>query len=105
MGSPLFQFPALRRFGIAAGALGIALGAVSIYGISRRHGGEAPPPPPASGTPYQPGFSYRPVPGYRVGLPMRPMDIDIFEAIERGRVDAKAKEDLFPGRPYRVRLL
>jgi hypothetical protein len=38
------------------------------------------------------------------GVPLRPMDADIFAAIEKGNLSRKQLLDLFPDRPYHVQL-
>lgn len=44
-------------------------------------------------------------PRYKAGIPMRPMDHDIIAAVQSGKVERKDVLDLFPDKPYRVRLV
>jgi hypothetical protein len=43
-------------------------------------------------------------PGFTAGVAMRPMDREIIAAARSGNIDRRAMLDLFPDRPYRVRL-
>jgi hypothetical protein len=51
-------------------------------------------------------YDYKPHPNLKPGgVPLRPMDNDIFAAIERGRLTRAQLLDLFPDRPYHVKLV
>lgn len=65
-----------------------------------------PKPRPTAGGKAGQRFDYKPwphvVPG---GVPVRPMDADIFAAIEKGNISHAQLLDLFPDRPYHVKLV
>jgi hypothetical protein len=51
-------------------------------------------------------FDYKPGPNHSPGgVPVRPMDVDIFSAIEKGNLTRAQLLDLFPDRPYQVKLV
>ncbi len=50
-------------------------------------------------------YDYKPIPHMVPGgVPLRPMDTDIFAAIEKGNLTHAQLLDLFPDRPYHVKL-
>jgi hypothetical protein len=69
----------------------------------------APPPPAptasqsAETTPEPPQqFDLTEIPGYATGIPLRPMDRDIFAEILSPKLERSKMRDVFPDRPYRV---
>jgi hypothetical protein len=60
---------------------------------------------PYRSTPEKQRFDLHEDPNFTLGLPMRPMDHDIFAAIADGALERKRLPDLFADRPYRVRLV
>jgi hypothetical protein len=50
-------------------------------------------------------YDYKSPSKFQAGVPLRPMDIDIFEALAGGKLQRTDLPDLFPNRPYRVRLI
>lgn len=80
-------------------------------GQSAADGGPAGPAPPGSssaGAPapsvWVPKWDTEEIPSWKVGVPMRPMDRDIVAVILSGHVERTSMLDLFPDRPYQVRL-
>ena len=63
---------------------------------------------PASPAPSAPGpqvFDTVEDPNWKAGIPMRDMDRDIFAQLKNDDLDRSKLADLFPDRPYRVRLI
>ena len=60
----------------------------------------------ASGSsgPMPPKWDTEETPTWRVGVPLRPMDRDIIAVLLSGHVARTAMPDIFPDRPYQVRL-
>jgi hypothetical protein len=50
-------------------------------------------------------YDSKPEGGFQAGISLRPMDTEIFDAIAKGGLDRNAHLDLFPGRPYHVKLI
>jgi hypothetical protein len=70
---------------------------------------EVPAPPPAQTSvsrapepPEAPQFDLTEDPKFTVGVPLRPMDRDIFAEIVNMKLDRTRMRDVFPDRPYRV---
>jgi hypothetical protein len=81
----------------------IALASVGLAGVIALGAAliEAPLHP---ATAQPPTWDVDEVPGWRSGTPMRAMDREIVAAVRSGQVERSAMPDLFPDRPYRVRL-
>lgn len=83
-----------------AAALGAVLVGLFGYALSKRlHRA------PATELPRPQVYNYKPDPRFQAGVPLRPMDIEILEALARGHFDRAQLLDLFPGRPYHVKLI
>jgi hypothetical protein len=59
---------------------------------------------PSSSAWQPPKWSTEEDPRWKVGVPMRPMDRDIIAALQSGHIERTAELDLFPDKPYQVRL-
>ena len=96
--------PLIAAF-LGVAAVGIIIGRAS----SAPH--ETPPVPTARPSassafdtePQQ--FDLSEIANSKAGIPLRPMDRDIIEAIQNASFDRARMNDLFPDRPYRVRLV
>jgi hypothetical protein len=49
-------------------------------------------------------YNYRPDGRHKAGFPLRPMDVDIFEVLEKSEYKREDMLDLFPDRPYKVQM-
>jgi hypothetical protein len=105
---------ALRSKGALVAAF-IGVGAVGVFiGRATSPGPELPAAAPTqsasaasaegSARPFQ-QFDLTENPQARAGIPLRPMDREIFAAIMGGRIERTRMNDLFPDRPYRVALV
>jgi hypothetical protein len=96
---------------IALAALGVA-GVIVLVTAAVRSRDSIPVPaqPPSSSSPAaaaemaSPKWDTVEVPSWNAGVPMRAMDREIVAAILSGHVDRTSMSDLFPDRPYQVRL-
>jgi hypothetical protein len=112
----------ISKYGALAGAIVVVLGTAGFVAFKMRsHGGDGNPAQmpggrgmPAAvnaanganaGTPQKQFYAYKPDPNVHAGLPLRPMDEEILEAINNESFEEKDMLDLFPQKPYRVRLV
>jgi hypothetical protein len=105
---------ALRaRYLIVAVVASLAAAAIAaVVVISLRHraataAAAAPPPPSSEGAPpHKPQvYDYKEPPMVKIGPPLRPMDSEILDAIAVGEFTHAQRLDLFPDRPYHVKLI
>jgi hypothetical protein len=123
MRSDLLRSALLGRLVVAFGVLAVACAVVGLVVSTRsRAPGEAhadstptssirwrPAEPSSSTAPSSsawqpPKWSTEEDPRWKVGVPLRPMDRDIIAALQSGHIERAAEMDLFPDKPYQVRL-
>jgi hypothetical protein len=80
------------------GAILVAVAALAIWKLTTR---PSTPPPKAHKAQI---YDVEPDPRMTIGVPLRPMDRDIFDAIAKDDFRREQLPDLFPDRPYRVHL-
>jgi hypothetical protein len=80
-------------------ALLVPLAGFAIWKLTPRPSSSLDKPPPAQ------TFNYVPSGRSKAGIPLRPMDTDIFEAITKNHLTLERAMDLFPDRPYHVKLV
>ena len=73
----------------------VPLGGFAIWKLTHRRA------PPASGQ----KFDYVPTGNIKGGISLRPMDTEIFQAIERNHLTLDRVLDLFPDKTYKVKLI
>lgn len=101
----------IRQLAIAAGALLVGAVLGQVWRSTRKPVGSSPAGS-ASATIYDPnaadggGQVYNLKADTRLkGFPLRQMDREIFAAISSGQLDQSHLQDVFPGQPYRVRMI
>jgi hypothetical protein len=107
---------------VAVLGIGIAIGRYSRKpadsgpaGVAASSAAWTPAPPSSTASPRASGsaapadgpmqFDLQEIPTFTAGIPLRPMDRDIFAALTSGKITREQVPDLFPDRPYRVRLM
>jgi hypothetical protein len=96
-------------FAVAGGVVGIAALAMIVAWPRGPSTPKQSTPAPGTATSTAPrvrqSYNYAPVQGLKAGMPLRPMDFDILQKIEEGTYKREDMPDLFPNRPYQVRLV
>ena len=77
----------------------VPLGGYAIWKLTKRHSPSLATPAPAQ------TYDYVPSGKIKGGIPLRPMDTEIFQAIERNHFTLERVLDLFPDKPYHVKLV
>src|SRR5579871_2376012 len=95
------QSPPLRQKGVSALAVYILIAGLCGYGLSRFS---------RSKSPVKEGFlpqvyDTKTNPNYNIGVPMRPMDVEIFQTLATGQYSRTDLSDLYPKRPYLVKFI
>jgi hypothetical protein len=96
--------PLIAAF-LGVAAVGIIIGRAS---SAPRETPPAPAAPPSASSAFDTEpqhFDLHEIPGSKAGIPLRAMDRDIIEEIQNAKFDRARMNDLFPDRPYRVRLV
>lgn len=91
--------PMKTRLVLALVVVLVPLAGFAIWKLTQRRPPSLEKPPPAQ------TFDYIPSGKIKGGIPLRPMDTDIFEAIMRNHLTLERVLDLFPDRPYHVKLI
>jgi hypothetical protein len=79
-----------------------------VLGFLSREEASSPKPPESTigqPAPRRQTYNYQPVPGLTSGMALRPMDYDILKRIEDGDYKRTDMLDLFPDRPYQVKMI
>jgi hypothetical protein len=87
-------------FSTRSGASGAAGSAAAASASAEPVASASAAPAPSA---YRPNWDTEEIPSYKVGFPLRPMDMDIIAALRGGNIDRTNILDVFHDRPYRVR--